>query len=95
MSLSKYSITDMEQQKGLFRILIVMSDNIIRNVSEIKEKSALGNVVYKATKILEDMELIEKKPIKDNPNEKRFQITSRGMKVTEHLLEIDKILKEK
>ena len=94
MSTNEPSIVDMEQQKGLFRIMIVMNDEKIRNITAIKKKTSLGTVVYKASYILENLGLLDRKPIKDNPNEKRYQITEKGKRVTEHLLEIDKILKE-
>jgi len=93
MSDKKYSVIDFEQRKGLFRVLLALKDGDILNKGQIKKKTGLGNVAYLATVQLEEMSLLKLMPIKNNPAEKRYQITEKGKKIIEHLLAINNILK--
>ncbi|MHA1185277.1 MAG: hypothetical protein ACTSXA_00210 [Candidatus Heimdallarchaeota archaeon] len=92
MSGKDYSIIDFEEKKGIFRILLVMKDGEILNKGQIKKKSGLGNVAYLTTVHLEEMGLLKLLPVKNNPSEKRYQITEKGKEIIKQLININEIL---
>jgi len=89
MSGKDYSIIDFEEKKGIFRILLAMKDGEILNKGQIKKKSGLGNVAYLTTVHLEEMGLLKLLPVKNNPSEKRYQITGKGKKIVEYIQAIN------
>lgn len=94
MTAKNYTVIDFEQQKGMIRVLLALRDGEIRNIVSIKRIIVMGTAIYRAIDKLEAMKLIERRPIMNNPNEKRYQITEKGMKITKRLLEINDILEE-
>ncbi len=94
MTAKNYTVIDFEQQKGMIRVLLALRDDEIRNIVSIKRIIVMGTAIYRAIDKLEAMKLIERRPIMNNPNEKRYQITEKGMKITKLLLEINDILEE-
>jgi len=90
------AIKDLEGQKGILRVLILLKDKgEINYYSIIKESDLYDRVLRLSLEKLKELRLIESRP--DNstyPPRNMISLTDKGRKVAEKLKEIEKVLVE-
>jgi len=90
------AIKDLEGQKGILRVLILMKDKgEINYYSIIKESDLYDRVLRLSLKKLKELGLIESRLDHSTyPPRNMISLTDKGRKVAEKLEEIEKLLEE-
>ena len=88
------TIKDLERQKGILRVLILLKDKgEINYYSIIKESDLYDRVLRLSLEKLKELKLIESRL--DNstyPPRNMISLTDKGRKVAEHLKKIEEVL---
>lgn len=83
------------EQKAAIQILIYLRTHPKATMGELKNKiEATQPPIYRALPILLSLKLVEETHEKVFPRRRIFKLTEKGGKVTEKLIEIEKILVE-
>ncbi|MGC9781724.1 MAG: hypothetical protein HZR80_20960 [Candidatus Heimdallarchaeota archaeon] len=87
-----FDITFLEDQKGIFEVLLLFDDNSQYNLSEIGRKTTLGRMaVRNSVDRLLGLGLIEPAPA-EKLMERKVRLSENGKKVIPHLKEINNII---